>query len=105
MYINTDGTTKHQRKLNATAFNGVVLSVNEVPDGTAHAIINDIESHLDKLRTAAHQLDLPNADMINWTLFCASTSDQHQHRSVSILCCSYVKMRIRSDLTQQTVKI
>ena len=61
--------------LNATAFNGVVLFVNEVPDGSADAIIDDIENQLEKLRTAAYQLHLPNAYMINWTLFCASTSD------------------------------
>ena len=75
VFINTDGTTKNQKKLNGIAFNGFVLSVNEVPDGKADSIINDIGNQLEKLRKAAYQLGLPNANMINWTLFVASTSD------------------------------
>ncbi len=35
LHLNSDGTTKFQKKLNATAFNGVVLSVSEIPDGKA----------------------------------------------------------------------
>lgn len=75
VHLNADGTTKNQRKLNGTAFNGIVLSVNEVHDGTAETIIQDLGKELEKLRIAAQQLNLPNADGINWTLFTSSTSD------------------------------
>ena len=75
LHVNADGTTKNQRKLNGIAFNGIVLSVNEVHDGTAETIIQDLEKELEKLRFAAVQLNLPNADGINWTLFTSSTSD------------------------------
>ena len=68
----TDGTTKNQRKLNGTAFNGIVLSVNEVQDGTAETVIREIEKELEKLRIAARQLNLPNANSINWSLFSSS---------------------------------
>ena len=74
-HLNSDGTAKQQRKLNGLAVNGLVLSVNEVPDGTAMTVIQDIEKELTKLRQAAHQLNVPNADAINWTLFASSTSD------------------------------
>ena len=40
--LNTDGTTKRQRKLNGIAINGMTVSVNEVPDGTATSIVADI---------------------------------------------------------------
>ena len=49
LHINTDGTTKQQRKLNSAAVNGIVISVNEVPDGTAETIFNDINSELEKI--------------------------------------------------------
>ena len=75
LHVNADGTTKNQRKLNGTALNGIVLSVNEVHDGMAETIIQDLEKELEKLRIAAQQLNLPNADSINWTLFASSTSD------------------------------
>ena len=75
LHLNSDGTTKNQRKLNRTAFNGIVLSVNEVHDGTAETIIQDLGKELEKSRIAAQQLNLPNADSINWTLFTSSTSD------------------------------
>ena len=52
-HINTDGTTKFQRKLGATAINGIVLAVNEMPDGTAGSIIKDISKELQKLRETA----------------------------------------------------
>ena len=39
LHMNTDGTTKLQRKLGGTAINGMVLSVNELPDGAADSII------------------------------------------------------------------
>ena len=75
LYLNSDGTTKNQHKLNAIAFNGVVISVNEVPDGKADSIIADIDSQLKKLRCFAQQLDIPNNEMLNWSMISASTSD------------------------------
>ena len=33
LHLNTDGTTKCQNKIEGAAVNGMVLSVNEVPDG------------------------------------------------------------------------
>ena len=62
LYLNSDGTTKNQRKVNATAFNGVVISVNEVPDGKADTIIADIDSQLKKLRSFAEN------EMLNWSI-------------------------------------
>ena len=38
MHINSDGTTLQQRKVGATAVNGLVLSVNKLPNGSAEAI-------------------------------------------------------------------
>ena len=55
--------------------NGMVMSVNEVPDGTADSIISDISTELQKLHEIAHCLILPNTDKINWTLIVSSTSD------------------------------
>ena len=49
LHINSDGTTKQQRKINSAAINGIVISVNEVPDGTAESIVNDIDLELEKL--------------------------------------------------------
>ena len=43
----------------------MALSVNEVPDGAADSMIDDIWSELQKLREIAHLLRLPNADKIN----------------------------------------
>ena len=54
----------------------MVLSVNEVPDGSADSMIEDILSQeLQKLRDTAHALRLPNAHKINWTLIVSSSSD------------------------------
>ena len=69
-HLNSDGTTKNQHKIN-----GVAVSVNEVSDGSAETIVEDIGKELDKLRETAHQLHLPNADSINWTLFSSSSAD------------------------------
>ena len=52
----------------------MVLSVNEVPDGHAGNILNDVSTELQKLREVAHALRMPNADKINWTLI-VSPSD------------------------------
>ena len=51
------------------------MSVNEIPDGSADSIVEDISQELAKLREIAHALNIPNADKINWTLICSSTSD------------------------------
>ena len=65
----------HQRKLGGLAINGMVISVNELPDGTADAVIEDVSKELTKLREMACSLRLPNADAINWSLVSSSTSD------------------------------
>lgn len=53
----------------------MVISVNEVADGTAISAMEDVSKELEKLRETAHALQLPRADRINWTLFTSSTSD------------------------------
>ena len=53
----------------------MVISVNELPDGTSASAIEDVSSELEKLRKIAHAIGMPNADSINWTLVAASTSD------------------------------
>lgn len=75
LHLNSDGTTKSQKKLEGVAINGMVVSVNEVPDGRADSIIDDISKELERLREIAHVLNLPEADKINWTLIVSSTSD------------------------------
>ena len=75
LHLNTDGTTLHQKKLGSLAINGIVVSVNELPDGTADMVIEDVSKELAKLREMAHSLGLPNADSINWSLVSSSTSD------------------------------
>ena len=74
-HLNSDGTTKNQHKINGLAVNGLVLSINEVSDGSAETIVEDIGNELCKLRETARQLNLPNADSVNWTLFSSSSSD------------------------------
>ena len=73
--INTDGTTKQQRKLGGTAINGMVISVNELSDGSASSTITDISQELEQLRCTAKALKIPNANSINWTMLVSSTSD------------------------------
>ena len=73
--LNSDGTTKAQKKIQGTAINDIVISVNEVPDGSADSMIADVSKELQKLREIAHALRLPNADKINWTLIQSSSSD------------------------------
>ena len=51
--INTDGTTKQQRKLGSIAINGMVISVNELSDGSASSTISDISQELEQLRCTA----------------------------------------------------
>ena len=45
-HLNSDGTTKNQHKINGVAINGLVLSINEVPDGSAETIMEDIGNEL-----------------------------------------------------------
>lgn len=48
--LNCDGTTLSQKKLQGAAINDTVLSVNELPDGSAESMITDISNELQKLR-------------------------------------------------------
>jgi len=52
IFLNTDGTTKQQRKLGGVVASGVVLGVNELPDGKAISAIEDISREFEKLRKA-----------------------------------------------------
>ena len=72
--LNCDGTTL-SRKLQGAAISGMILSVNEIPDGSADSTIADISQQLQKLREISHTLQLPHADKINWTLIQSSSSD------------------------------
>ena len=72
--LNTDGTTKHQKKLGGVVANDMVLSVNELPDGTAMRAVEDISREFEKLRKVAETLGLPNPNSINWTLVVSSSS-------------------------------
>ena len=75
LLVNTDGTTKNQKKLGGVVANGLVLGVNELQDGSAASAIDDISRELEKLRHAASMLGLPNPNSTNWTLVVSSTSD------------------------------
>jgi hypothetical protein len=72
--LNSDGSTLNQHKIYGVTINDVVLSINEVADGSAECAIQDIEKELDKLRNIAMQLKLPFANSINFTIFASSTS-------------------------------
>ena len=73
--MNTDGTTKGQRKIAGLAINNTTISINELSDGSADRAIADITNELEQLRNIAHALKLSNADSINWTMTVSSTSD------------------------------
>lgn len=73
--MNSDGTTLHQHKIFSVSVNNIVLSLNEVADGSAESAIDDIEKELEKVRKIALQLQLPFANSVNWTLFASSSSD------------------------------
>ena len=60
--MNTDETTKAQRKLGGVAINDVRISVSELPD--AKSAIADVSRELEKLRQTALALHLPNAESI-----------------------------------------
>ena len=64
--LNTDGTTKAQKKLGGVVINDIVVSVNHLPDGSAVSAISDISRELEKLRKTATALGLPNPNSINW---------------------------------------
>lgn len=53
----------------------MVISVNELSDGSASSTIADISQELEQLRCTAKALKLPNANSINWTMLVSSTSD------------------------------
>ena len=74
-HLNSDGTTKHLKKLGAVAINSMAISTNELPDGTADSVIDDVSKELKRLRDIARKLKLPNPDSINWTMIVSSTSD------------------------------
>lgn len=74
-HLNTDGTTKNQKKIGGVVVNGMVVSLNELSDGTALSAVDDISRELEKLRATAASLGIPNANSINWTLLVCSTSD------------------------------
>ena len=73
--MNSDGTTKGQRKLGGLAINSTTISVNELSDGSADKVVVDISYKLETLCNTAHELKLSNADSINWTMIVSSTSD------------------------------
>ncbi len=73
--LNTDGTTKNQKKLGGVVINDMVVSVNHLPDGTAATVVDDISKELKTLRDTARALGIPNANSINWTLIASSSSD------------------------------
>ena len=75
LHLNTDGTTKHQKKLGGVVVSDMVLSVNELADGRATSAIDDISKEFEKLRITAQALGLSNANSINWTLIKSATSD------------------------------
>ena len=104
--LNCDGTTTlSQKKLQRAVINGMVLSVNEIPDGSADSMIADISHELQKLRDIPHALNLPNADKINWTLIMSSSSDsastQKRFNRFNINWPKKKEKRIMNGLVQQ----
>ena len=73
--LNSDGTTLAQRKIGAATINGMVVSVNELANGSAEHIAKDITKEFENLREIAQALGLDNANSINWSLVASSTSD------------------------------
>ncbi len=73
--LNTDGTTKNQKKIGCVAMNAMTISVNELVDGSASTAISDVSRELEKLRKTASALGFKNADAINWSMVESSTSD------------------------------
>ena len=46
IHLNTDGTTKYQKKIGSVVANDMVVSINELPDGKAVTAIDDIHENL-----------------------------------------------------------
>ncbi len=67
-HINTDGTTLHMKILIGCSISGTVRGVQEVSDGCAETMIIELDKQLAKLRNTANELNIPNANAINWTL-------------------------------------
>ena len=65
LHLNTDGTTKNQKKLGGVVANDLVLAVNELQDGSAASAVEDISREFERLRYAATVLGLPNLNSIN----------------------------------------
>ena len=106
--MNTDGTTKAQKKLGGLAINDVVVSVNELPDGTAKSAITDISRELEKLCETAHALNMPNPDSINWTWLISSTSDSastQKRMNKLIEECSEADEEVFGPATPKTVDL
>ena len=59
LHLNTDGTTKNQKKQGGVVANDLVLGVNELQDGSAASAISREFEH------AASMLGLPNPNSIN----------------------------------------
>ena len=72
-----DGTTKGQKKIGGVAINNndLVISVNDVPDGTTDSAIQDISQELEKVHSIANRLNIPIANSTNWTLLVSTNSD------------------------------
>ena len=74
-HLNSDGTTLNMKKLIGFFISGTVLGVQEVSDGTSETMIKELDKQLTELRNIAKELEIPNANSINWTLIVSSTSD------------------------------
>ena len=70
-----NGTTFNMRKLIGSSKSGTVLGAQEVSDGRAETMLQELDKQLSKLRQTANELQIPNANSINWTLILSSTSD------------------------------
>ena len=68
LILNFDDTTKFQKKLGGVAINQMVLCLNEVSDGSAKSMIEQISLELENFHYIAHALNLHNPQ-INWTLY------------------------------------
>jgi translation initiation factor 1 (eIF-1/SUI1) len=66
IYLNTDGTTKQQKKLGGVVANSMVISVNELPDGKAISIVENISREFEKIKRIAKMLNLPSANSGLW---------------------------------------
>ena len=63
--LNSDGTTKFQKKLGGVAVNGMVLNPDEVPDGSTQSMIEQVSQELEKLCDIAYALNLCNPEKID----------------------------------------